>query len=89
MGAKGLMLNRQFYTAANPIKGEHSENSDLASDFQNLCNKIGSEGKLNLYFLSDEGVANTCPLTTNAISVDPNDNVSPCCMVTPSRKFGA
>ncbi len=87
-GARGLLFNRQFYTAANPADGQYAEHDGFGDEFEHLCRQIQTEKKLNLYFASKAGEPNTCPFTTNAFSMGPNDTLSPCCMVTPSSEFG-
>jgi sulfatase maturation enzyme AslB (radical SAM superfamily) len=88
VGARGLLFNRQFYTESNPSDGEYAEEAGFGEDFERLCRRIQSERKLNLYFTSKAGVPDTCPFTTNAFSIGPNDTLSPCCMVTPNQAYG-
>ncbi|PYS00922.1 MAG: hypothetical protein DMG12_16360 [Acidobacteria bacterium] len=87
-GARGLLFNRQFYTASNPATGPFAERDGFGYEFEALCRQIQSERKLNLYFVSIVGEPNTCPFTTNAFSIGPANTLSPCCMVTPNNEFG-
>lgn len=88
IGTRHLLFNRTLYTAENPYLGPASEAEGFGEVFDALCRRIKTEGHLNLYFATMKGESNVCPYTTNAISVGPNDTLSPCCMVTPAPGFG-
>jgi hypothetical protein len=88
-GAQGLLFNRQFYTSSNPADGEYGEQAGFGAEFEALCRQIQTEKKLELYFAASADVdPNSCPFTTNAFSMGPNNTLSPCCMVTPDAAFG-
>ena len=90
IGARHLLFNRTFYTETNPKDGEHSESSEFAREYLELCAKIEKENVLNLYHASQPGTPNTCSFTENAFSISPTDAMSPCCMVTPDKeKYGS
>ncbi|OGQ36480.1 MAG: hypothetical protein A3F16_00770 [Deltaproteobacteria bacterium RIFCSPHIGHO2_12_FULL_43_9] len=89
VGARHLLFNRTFYTDYNPKDGGFAENEEFADEYVSLCRRIEKEKQLNFYHATYRGTPNTCSFTTNAFAVGPVETLSPCCMVTPDKKFGS
>lgn len=89
IGARHLLFNRTFYTDYNPRIGDYAENDGFADEYVSLCRKIEKEKHLNFYHATYPGRPNTCSFTTNAFAIGPTETLSPCCMVTPDKKYGS
>ena len=89
VGARHLLFNRLFHTAENPRGGQgNHEEPGFARQYLELCREIAKDGHVRLYHPAASENSAACPYTTNAIVMSPTDSLSPCCLVTPSERFG-
>ena len=90
VGAQHLLFNTTFFSEINKAaKSIEIDDQQFLEGYINLCEKIKSDGFLQLYFPEkDEQNATRCPFIETSITIGPQETLSICCLVSPKPFYG-